>query len=148
MASPQRIVVGVDDSEGACRALRFAMEEAALRGASLDVVHAYSEHRFVALRVPADPGASAPAEHEAKEFLDRLVADTLDVVEHRPAEVNEVAVNGTEGPSLVEGARDAALLIVGSRGRGPVTSAVLGSTSHYCVDHAPCPVVVVPDANL
>jgi nucleotide-binding universal stress UspA family protein len=43
--------------------------------------------------------------------------------------------------------RDAELLVIGSRGRGTVRAALLGSTAHSLVDDAPCPILVVPDAD-
>ena len=67
----QRIVVGVDDSAGARLALRWAREEASLRGATVDVVHAY--HYPLALAGPSAPVLS-------REDLERSARDTLDGV--------------------------------------------------------------------
>jgi nucleotide-binding universal stress UspA family protein len=57
--------------------------------------------------------------------------------------VHAKVIRGSAAPVLLEAARDAALLVVGSRGRGEFTELVLGSVSDNCVRHAGCPVVVV-----
>lgn len=61
----------------------------------------------------------------------------------------EVALDATVADGLRRTAadRDAELLVIGSRGRGAVRAALLGSTSHSLVSDAPCPVVVVQDAD-
>lgn len=139
------IVVGVDHSEGAKEALRFALEEAELRDASVRAVHAWT---FV------PPGAGF--------FEAGPVAAGLDVSElHRAAEaalegtVTEVAgsrsgveverrvVEGAPAAVLVEESRDADLLVVGSRGHGGFAGLLLGSVSQQVAHHASCPVVIV-----
>jgi nucleotide-binding universal stress UspA family protein len=146
MNAPHRVVVGVDDSEHARAALRFAVEDAALRGAVLDVVNAYEVPVIFApvpaVVVPTDDGQSAA---RSKRLLDELIAGALaHAGDSRPPDVQPISVEGMAGPTLVEWARGADLVVVGSRGRGAVSSALLGSVSHYCVHHATCPVVVVP----
>ena len=59
------------------------------------------------------------------------------------AAVTTEVVPGHAGAVLVEASRRAALLVVGSRGRGRLAEALLGSVSEHCVRHAACPVVVV-----
>jgi nucleotide-binding universal stress UspA family protein len=58
--------------------------------------------------------------------------------------VSTEVVEGLAGQALVESARHARLLVVGSRAIGPIRAALLGSVSRYCANHASCPVVVVP----
>jgi nucleotide-binding universal stress UspA family protein len=53
-------------------------------------------------------------------------------------------VEGHPAETLLHAATGAELLVVGSRGHGTFAGILLGSVSHYCVQHAPCPVVVVP----
>ena len=54
-----------------------------------------------------------------------------------------MVIQGNAAQVLLDVARDADLLVVGSRGHGGFTGALLGSVSQHCVHHAPCPVVVV-----
>ena len=61
-----------------------------------------------------------------------------------PVELHEV--EGRPGPVLIAQSRDADLLVVGHRGRGGVSSAVLGSVGLQCALHAECPVTVVRPA--
>ena len=57
-------------------------------------------------------------------------------------EVRELVGEGPPAKVLLESAKDADLLVIGSRGRGGFASAVLGSVSLACVLHARCPVLV------
>jgi len=136
-----RIVVGVDGSEPSVRALRWAAEEAVLTGASVDVVTAWTfpEHAAPLGVVPDVPW---PEEllPEAQRKLDELVADTLP---DSPVPVRTQVVRGGAGPVLVDAARGADLLVVGSRGRGALKELLLGSVSEYCARHALCAVVIV-----
>ncbi|MDR2985950.1 MAG: universal stress protein [Nocardiopsaceae bacterium] len=54
-------------------------------------------------------------------------------------------VHGNPARTLLQEATGAELLVVGTRGHGPVSEMLLGSVSHHSVHHAPCPVVVVRD---
>jgi nucleotide-binding universal stress UspA family protein len=144
-----RIVVGVDGSEQSKAALGWALAEAALRKATLEVLCAY--------RLPSGwlgmgeaMGATMPValtesdvEAYANETLDRM----LEALDGDPAvEVVRRAVPGHAAQALVEASDGADLLVVGSRGHGDVGSLLLGSTGMHCVHHAGCPVVVVRSA--
>lgn len=139
-----RLVVGVDGSDGGSTALHWALAEAELRRADLDVVHVWTAP-FVygplgMYGYPLDP---AEFEQAAKELVTRLLEDAG--VADR-AGVRPLVVEGRAASVLLEAARDADLLIVGSRGLGGFAGLALGSISQQCVHHAPCPVVVVPPA--
>jgi nucleotide-binding universal stress UspA family protein len=84
-----------------------------------------------------------PVHDAAKQFLDGLVAEARSLAPG--VEVRGELVEGPPARALLEHARTADLLVVGSRGLGGFRSLLLGSVSQQVVHHAPCPVVVVPD---
>jgi nucleotide-binding universal stress UspA family protein len=59
-------------------------------------------------------------------------------------DVERLVVEGSAEYAVVDASTDAELAVVGSRGRGALKTLVLGSVSHHVVQHAACPVVVVP----
>jgi nucleotide-binding universal stress UspA family protein len=142
-----KIVVGVDGSAHAAAALRWAAEEATLRSATLEAVHAWS---FVPVTTPADSGLVPMAWTDNVELLDIPRQSAEDAAAAQVAEVlgpdhaATVTVSpGGPGEVLLDAAQDADLLVVGNRGRGNIKAALLGSTSAKVADEAPCPVVVV-----
>jgi nucleotide-binding universal stress UspA family protein len=165
-----RIVVGVDASPEARRALAWAAAEARLRQAVLQVVHAYhAKERAEPIFFPSQhalPGTAVGAAGEpSQQELTATLRDRAEVEEvfHNQADqllealVDEMGgqVNGVEvqrtvvedrhpAEALVTLSADADLLVVGSRGRGGFSEMLLGSVSHAAVLHSVCPVVVVP----
>jgi nucleotide-binding universal stress UspA family protein len=134
-----RVVVGVDGSARSLDALRWAAAEARARDADLDVVHAWRLPMMAAPPVYAVfPGVDALADN-GRALLDSAVAD--------PAlaglRVDPHLASGHPAQVLLERAADAGLLVVGTRGLGRVTGALLGSVSRQLLHHAPCPVVVI-----
>jgi len=143
-----RIVVGVDGSAHARQALRFALAEAALRGARVVVVGSWAVPPLAATGVgmiPAFDLLRAELGDSANEVLARELAEVSDAA--AGVEVEQHVAQGDAAGVLVEAAAGAELLVVGSRGRGGVTGTVLGSVSRACLHHAPCPVAVVHDAG-
>ena len=139
----ERIVVGVDGSEGATSAVRWAAREARLRGAKLELITAWQLSMY--------PGAFAMASF-ADEFVNELAAEAkrkvAEAAEQARAEGGDLDIEtrAVEGPSatvLLAAARVADFLVVGSRGLGGFSELLLGSVSHQCAHHAPCPVVIV-----
>jgi nucleotide-binding universal stress UspA family protein len=145
-----RIVVGVDGSEGAAKALHWALGEARLRGASLRVVHAWSVPLVLSIPSADAFGIPEPAESmqqvraalhkEADEILER----SLQGIEADDVEIDGEVVEGKPARMLIDAATGADLLVVGSRGLGGFTGLLLGSVSQQCAHHAHCPVVIVP----
>jgi nucleotide-binding universal stress UspA family protein len=143
------IVVGVDGSDASREALRWAVEEAKLRGVRLVAVHAWS---FVPAQPLGDPGMLAvpagdlagqlSAESDAAAAtLESSLAEALGT-EHG-VEVDERLVEGDAGEAIVAEAAGAELIVVGSHGRTGLRAALLGSVSRHVASHAACPVVVV-----
>lgn len=128
-----RVVVGVDGSEESRRAMTWALAEARRRGAELLVVHVW-EYASGCYGVITD------TEMAVRDDLARWVRD-LDTA---GVEVRTLLVEGRPARELTKAAEGADLLVVGSRGRGGMRSALLGSVSTGCIHHATCPVVVVP----
>lgn len=137
------IVVGVDGSDPSLVALRYALAEATLRGARLSVVTAYDppEYWSVAYGAPM-PASSSEIERNLRARIQRILDDELAAVPSPPA-VELTVVGGSAGVALVDAAREADLLVVGHRGRGQMSSTLLGSVGLRCVLHAPCAVTVV-----
>jgi nucleotide-binding universal stress UspA family protein len=137
------IVVGVDHSAGAKEALRFALEEAKLRQASLRAVHAWRVGIGAGyVGFPAIEGVElgevrAAAEAALDATLREAIPDAGDV------KVERRVVEGAPAAVLVEESRRADLLVVGSRGHGGFAQLLLGSVSQQCAHHAECPVVIV-----
>ncbi|MFF1870508.1 universal stress protein [Streptomyces sp. CB03911] len=135
-----RIVVGVDGSPASEQALRWAVAQARLTGDPVDAVICWAlptVYGRAPISVDRELGRAAG------KVLDQVVARTFGGV--RPEEVRTTAVPGNAAEVLVERSRGADLLVVGNRGRGGFGAALLGSVSQYCVQHAPCPVVVLRD---
>jgi nucleotide-binding universal stress UspA family protein len=140
--APGAVVVGVDGSQASRRALRWAARQAGLTGSTLEVVTAWTfpEHAAPLGVVPRVPW---PEEllAQARKALDRLLDEVLP--DRDKDRVHARVVRGNAAPVLVDAARNADLLVVGTRGRGEFAELVLGSVSERCVRHAGCPVVIV-----
>ncbi|HVA06495.1 MAG TPA: universal stress protein [Acidimicrobiales bacterium] len=137
-----KIVVGVDGSDGSIDALRWAARQAELTGAKLHVVTAWAfpEHR-TPFGIVFDIAESADPTARARSKLDDLIEDVLG--KHEKVALRAEVIPGNEAAVLIEAARHADLLVVGSRGLGGFAGMVLGSVSAHCIRHARCPVVVI-----
>jgi nucleotide-binding universal stress UspA family protein len=138
------VVVGVDDSEAASRALGFAADLAHGYDAPLVVLSAW----HTPLRPPWAGGerAQARAGHEMTEHTttEGVVSGLVEVLrrDHPRLRVESSVREGHPATVLAEASRAAGLVVVGSRGRGGFTGLLLGSTSHDLVHMAACPVIV------
>jgi nucleotide-binding universal stress UspA family protein len=136
------VVVGVDGSEAGCRALRWALREAARRGSAVEVITAWSYPlRATAPMAPATGDDLAAA---AKVAQDEAVAAELAALDVPAPTVSREVVEGDPVRVLARASTRAAFLVVGSHGHGLLRSALLGSVSEGCIRHATSPVVVVP----
>ncbi len=146
--SGPRIVAGIDGSESSISALRWAIQQATLTGASVDAVIAW---RYPDLAASGYGMASVPIESpdDFREGAGKIVTDaissTLDPASDVP--VHARVAQGHAAQVLLDASAGADLLVVGSRGHGGFAEALLGSVSQHCVQHAACPVVVVRGPN-
>ena len=132
-----RVVVGIDGSARSLTALRWAAAEAVARDAQLDVLHAW--RLPVMTEWPMMMPDLSIMEEGGRAILDQALAEpALEGIRVRPHLTNQSAAR-----ALVDLAADAGLLVVGTRGLGRITGALLGSVSRQLLHHAPCPVVVI-----
>lgn len=144
-ADVRRIVVGVDGSRPARRALRWALDEARMRDLPVTVVHGYPEPAFL---MHAGLQSDANLQHARTTARERAVAvidGTLEAVEPPSGiQIDRMAATGPAAGLLLEHAGADALLVVGTRGHGAVGQMLVGSVTHQCLHHATGSVAVVP----
>jgi nucleotide-binding universal stress UspA family protein len=137
-----RVVVGVDGSALAETALRWAIGQAELTGASVEAVMAWKH--------PVDTGgfmtgSVASYQPDFADLAEKAMAETISKVADVGSTVplRTVLAAGEATEILLDAARDADLLVVGSHGHGEFVGGLLGSVSQHCVHHSRCPVVVI-----
>ena len=145
-----KIVVGVDGSDHAGRALLWAADEARLRGAELQIVHVWQQpllYLFGDSWVPAESQQEVWRDYaeRATERLDAFVSEQGEALQGLV--VGQTVVEGVPARALLEAAQNADLLVVGSRGHGGFAGLQLGSVSQQVAAHASCPVVIVRDGD-
>jgi nucleotide-binding universal stress UspA family protein len=138
---PPNIVVGIDSSDVSRDALSLALREAAVRGGRVHALTAWQ---------PADVGTAGKQQIEhwrraAQQVQDRQVSAVIASMAPAVPIFRELAM-GEPGEILVNAARGAELLVVGSRQHLDIGRA-FGSVSEYCAKHSPVPLVVVPHAR-
>jgi nucleotide-binding universal stress UspA family protein len=132
-----RIVVGVDGSVGADRALRWAVDEAVLRDAEIALVLGYVLRSHI---TPFSTTDRELADRAMREIIDR----DADVLRRVPWKAAVAPLLGKPyADAVLEAGEDADLIVVGSRGLGGFKELVMGSTSYRVAAHATAPVVVV-----
>jgi nucleotide-binding universal stress UspA family protein len=139
------IIVGVDGSSHSRRALDWAINEAASRHASLTVLTVQQTTRSFWAGPMIYPEDVELAEHalkitqdETDEALGKLAEDA------RPPEVSVLAVPGLPAEEILDVARGADMIVVGSRGAGGFKKLLMGSVASQVTHHAHIPVVVIP----
>jgi len=138
------IIVGVDGSGHSRRALEWAMKEAAVRHVPLTVltVHPSIVGYFGGV-------VTTPQDVEQTEQVQVAVRTEADKVltaleGPHPESVKIRAVHGFPVEELINASKEADLVVLGSRGVGGFTRMMLGSTAGQVVQHAHCPVTIVP----
>ncbi|MBW0089088.1 universal stress protein [Pseudonocardia sp. KRD-184] len=140
---PRPVVVGVDASPESRRALDWAIAYAARTAGELRVITAWQTPvAFGAAPIPPpDPG-------DAEQAARHILGEATETIRSEGADLSAVRTHLQEGDAakvLLDHSSDAGLLVLGNRRRSAIGGAFLGSTAQYCVQHATCPVVLVPE---
>ncbi|MFD1662172.1 universal stress protein [Streptomyces caeni] len=134
---PPYVVVGVDGSPQSAAAVDVAIEEAALRGASLRALWVWHAPR---LGTP-DDGAL----QECRRLLSETVSGRA--AGHPGVDLRHEVLSGHPVEVLAKASEDALAVVVGTRGHGGFTGMLLGSVGQGLLHHARCPVIAVPHAH-
>ena len=142
------ILVGVDGSPAAKYAVDWAAREAAMRNVRLTIVHAVRP-----IGIPQPPLASSVAfarwqVEQGQAFLDKAVEIARSTTrDGGPTQIESELLFAPVVPTLVDLSKEAQMVVVGSRGRGPFARSLLGSVSSSLIRHAHCPVAVIHDED-
>lgn len=130
-------VVGIDGSDNAEHALRWASGKADVIG-SITPVAAYD--------VPSHRGIRRARDADLVTYREEAEAQLRDAVAAADPSLREAGrvVQGHPSTALLEASADADLLVVGTRGQSGLTSTLLGSVSAHCASHATIPVAIIP----
>jgi nucleotide-binding universal stress UspA family protein len=146
LATTDGVVVGVDGSDGARTALAWGLREARLRGAAVRPVTVWPEGGSPHVH---DGGLGRPSiadfEREVRSRMSTEAAEVAAATGCAAVPVHPEVRYGQPAQQLIDTAGDDGLVVVGSRGRGGVRGAVLGSVGQQCAQYARGPVVVVRD---
>ncbi|MGI8939247.1 MAG: universal stress protein [Iamia sp.] len=139
------VVAGVDGSDSSRRALRWAAHEAVRRGVRLVALHGWDLPPAAAPSPLADPMVVLPTDAFAEGATALVEAEVAALREQVPEVEVEARAEGTGiGQALMDASEGAAMVVVGSRGRGGFAELLLGSISQQLAHHAPCPVAIIP----
>ncbi len=134
----RRIVVGVDGSPDAARALAWAIDEAKRRDMTVVLVHGVEVGA-----IAASPYGGGAVLEQLETSGKVLLEEAVVAVRAEGLPVDCVLEIGSGAHALIEASRNADLVVVGSRGHGGFVGMLLGSVSNACTHHAHCPVVVI-----
>ncbi len=140
-----RWIVGIDGSDAAVDALRWAVRHGAERNAEITAIGAYHVPAIMSVFTAKrgfgvdELGLAATAGHDVD-----VAIEAAGGAADGPPHVDASVVDGQAQHVLVEAAVEASLLVIGRTGSGELRHHLLGSVSQYCVTHSPAPVVVVP----
>ena len=142
------IVVGVDGSPASKVAVYWAARDAAMRNVALTLVHVISATAATWLDAPMPAAFAQWQEDRGHAVLNdalKLVEDNAE--EHGPAQIDRKLFSSGAIPTLVKLSKEAEMIVVGCRGRGPLQQRLLGSVSSELVQRAYCPVAVIHDED-
>ena len=137
------IIVGIDGSGHSQRALRRAMQEAAIHQEPLTVITVHQAivgYAGGAVAYPQDVPETERAREAAQAETDKVLAE-LDGP--RPPSVTVVAAHGIPAEVLVDASKDANMIVLGEHGTSGVVT-LMGSVVYKVAHHAACPVLIIP----
>jgi nucleotide-binding universal stress UspA family protein len=135
----ETIVVGIDGSECSEQALRWAIHEAGTSGRPLLLLHTW-HWRTDAIASPLSLVGAPDARKAGRHLLVRAAAQAR---RHGVTATTRL-LEGAAATTLAKAAEGAAMLVVGSHGHRGMSRVVFGSVSQGCLQHARCPIVVIP----
>lgn len=144
-AATGAVVVGMDDSASARSALHYAIEEARRRQApvlALTVYNSPSAWAREVSKVLDEERLVGEVQQAAQRVVDEVVAAERERGLEMPV-VRAGIQTGSPADVLCRVSRDATLLVIGDRGRGPIASRLIGSVVLGVVVNARCPVLVI-----
>jgi nucleotide-binding universal stress UspA family protein len=127
------LIVGVDGSDQSRSALRWAAAIAGIVPIGLRVVEAWGG---------GDPHSAGETGEKVRQELAEYAAAALQGVTPEP-QVEFEALRGSPAQALLGRVTADSGLVLGSRGRGGFLGLLLGSVSRACIEHAPCPVMII-----
>lgn len=139
------IIAATDGSPAANAAVERAVAEARSSNAALDLVGAWSAPPNGALGAPAY--MSEETFYAGRDATTQILAAAKERALEAGVEAETHLVAGDAATEICRLAeqRGATLIVMGSRGHGPLAAALLGSVAGHVVQHAHCPVMVVPE---
>jgi nucleotide-binding universal stress UspA family protein len=141
------IIIGVDGSGHSQRALEWAIREAAARETPLTAITVHEQIRGYFGGMVEYPGDHILAEKARQVVQAEVDSVASDLGNSAPASVTVRVASGSVVEELINAAKDADMLVVGSRGAGGFSRLMMGSVSSLVTQHATCPVVVIPPAD-
>lgn len=144
-AEARAVVVGVDGSKDGKKALEYAFELAHLESRPLVAMHSWRPVSPPASPAPALSGYyGLPTDLESSAAADRVLRQSLKqwTGEYPQVSVTSLTVPQLAADTLADASRRAAIVVVGSRGRGAFAALLLGSVGQAVLERAECPVVI------
>ncbi|GAA2785336.1 universal stress protein [Saccharopolyspora taberi] len=136
--SDYTIVTGIDGSPASKAALRWAVWHAGLTGGSITALMAWDMPLIYNWQAPGLEDMATTTAQRLAEVIHQTAGETQ-------VPIRKEVAQGHPARALLDAAEEtrADLLVLGNRGHGGFTEALLGSVSQHCVQHARCPVVIV-----
>ncbi|MDA8270087.1 MAG: universal stress protein [Actinomycetota bacterium] len=133
-----KIIVGVDGSPSSNAALEWAAQEAEIRGSTLELIHAWN---YPNLGYGGYVAVLEDFEKDASALLDEVVAFVRK--NYPKLQLVSSLIQGPTAQTIMDRAKEADMVVVGSRGRGGFSGLLLGSVGQQLVHHCPAPVVII-----